>query len=322
MNLRLYLSVCCLLSVLTSLPLSLHAAEPTVVDGLAARVNDTLITVGDVLMQVYPQQRKWPASLTADEVKKKLEDTYHEQLDSLIEQKLILGAYEKQENKIPDTFVQERVQSIIEENFAGDRSQLMDALAKDHITFPDWKKGIREQIIIASMRQTFVRQKLHISPEAVRAYYDARTNEYASPVLLDLNALVYKGTNAADTNAQALAGEALVKLRAGASFASLSKTEDKGNWGWMQPSALQPEFASVVTSLKVGEMTDVLKRENDFYIFSVQGRKESHPVPFEDVRDSIEAKMNKAESSSIEAAWMARLKHTAAIEIFVPDMPK
>lgn len=315
------LTACCsLLLILTSS--SLQAQEPTVVDGLAARVNDSLITVGDVLLQVYPQQRKWPAGLSQAEIDQKLQETYREQLNNLIEQKLILNAYDKQENKIPETFVEERIHAIIEENFGGDRSQLMEALGKDHVSFPDWKKGVREQIIIASMRQTFVRQKLHISPEAVRAYYDAHTNEYTSPLLMNLNALVFKGTNAGDTNAQAKAQDALVKLRAGTPFSELSKSEDKGNWGWMQPTALQPEFAAAASLLKPGEVSEVLVRENDFYIFGVQERKESHPLPFDQVRDSIENKMSKDEAAAIQAAWIARLKLTAAIEIFVPDMPK
>lgn len=301
----------------------LHAAEqPTMVDGLAARVNDSLITLGDVLLQVYPQQRKWPATLTPADVKQKLQDTYHEQLNNLIEQKLILDSYDKQDNKIPDTFVDERIHAIIDENFSGDRSQLMEALAKDHLSFPDWKKSIREQIIIASMRQTFVRQKLHISPESIHAYYDAHTNEYTSPLLLDLNALVIKGTNASDVNAEASAQAALTKLRAGTSFSELSKADDKGHWGWLQPTALQPEFAAVVTRMKAGDISDVLKRENDFYIFGIKERKESHPLPFEDVRDTIENKLSKTEGTAIQDAWIQRLKQTAAIEIFVPDMPQ
>ena len=78
-----------------------HGGRVTL-DGVAAHVNEHIITIGEVAELVEPVNRQLQNSYTGKELENKLRAAFDDALESIIARYLILDAYEKQEGRIPE----------------------------------------------------------------------------------------------------------------------------------------------------------------------------------------------------------------------------
>jgi len=120
-----------------------------------------------------------------------------------------------------------------------------------------------------------------------------------------------------EAEAQALAAGLVAKIRAGADFAAFvgqysdDETSKKanGDWGTVSASDNLPEdFKSAVLALKVGQVTDPMRRTGGFYIFKADSMVEQ---PFAEVKDDIynflkEVKMHQ---------WMDKLQQSIPVKV-------
>src|SRR5690606_32059730 len=78
-------------------------------------------------------------------------------LKDLIDRQLILQEFKKMQEKganIPDYVIDDRVQTIIREEFGGDRGAFVRTLQAQSYTLTKFKEIEREKIIVQAMRQT------------------------------------------------------------------------------------------------------------------------------------------------------------------------
>jgi peptidyl-prolyl cis-trans isomerase SurA len=172
------------LLVFTALAFSAWAGT-VLVDAVAAQVGDKPIMVSDVMAVVEVQQLKMQNKLSDEELKKELRKTYKEALDALIERQLILDAYQTAGKdagrKIPEQFIDERIETIINDVFKGDRVAVMTELQKNGMTFEEWRNEVRNQIIVMAMRKSTVEQNIKVSPQAMRERYEKNIEKYRTP---------------------------------------------------------------------------------------------------------------------------------------------
>src|SRR3989339_1981846 len=155
-----------------------HSADRVVADGVAAQVNNNFITISDVMLMVQPAQRQLAAKYSGVELKSQMQVVFSNALNSLIERKLILDAYEKQENKFPDAYLDSRVEEITQDMFSGDKADLMTALAKEKLNYEEWRKDMRDHVIASTMRKMHVEQNIAVSAKAVKKAYDVNIDRY------------------------------------------------------------------------------------------------------------------------------------------------
>ena len=124
-------------------------------DGIAAHVNDAVITVGEVkeaMSSAVPQLRQ---IYEGTELDAKMKEVYLEALDELINAKLILKAYEadtKVNKEGVDKYVEKKVSDFIKDRFSGDRQEFLKALREEHMSMEEWRRRMRERIIVGMMR--------------------------------------------------------------------------------------------------------------------------------------------------------------------------
>ena len=121
------------------------------------------------------------------------------------------------------------------------------------------------------------------------------------------------------TEAQAkdLATNLINKIRAGADFVALVKqySEDEtsqkadGDWGTVSASDNLPDdFKSAVLGLKVGQITDPMRRTGGFYIFKADSMVEQ---PYSEVRDEIYNMLKEVKMRQ----WMDRLQQSIPVKV-------
>ena len=293
-------------------------------DGVAAHVNQHVVTIGEVIAVVQPAHRQLSKTRAGNELKAGLLKAYEEALRSLIDRHLILDSYEKENEEhdleIPEWLVDRRANEIIRDIFKDDRAALMAALSKDRMTFNEWRNEIRDHIIAASMRGLNVEQNVRISPLEVRAFYDRNVESYRTPEKVKLRMIVLK-KDAALRPRQA--EDIRARLRAGEDFAALarkfsdgSKSDDGGNWGWIEPKILRAELAGTVAGLKLNEISKAVETEEETYILMIEGRRDESVAPFRDVQPQIERELRQEKTERLHGIWIDNLRKNAYVKIF------
>ena len=299
------------------------STKPLLLDGIAAEVGGVRITIADVmdiarghLLQASSAGRGTLA----------VREAYAIALTNLIERQLILQRYEGAQQKIPEWYLRQRVTRIVEEDFGGDRSRLMEMLRQRGLTYAAWSKRMEEETIASTMRQQFIEQNVHISPEQVRAAYDEKYagEKLAGPVRVGMILLRPEDDEAA-TNLLARAKAIATSLQKGADFAAAARkhskeehAEEGGDWGYIDPAEeLREDLAQAVSELPVGGVSDPVAVSDDFvYILRKIDERPDLAVPFEYVRPKIESELRQAASRARYREWIQSLRDATTVRVF------
>ena len=293
-------------------------------DGVAAYVNEHIITAGEVQIALIPIARRLRRKHQGQELENRLQTAYVDSVALLVERRLILDAYEKQKGRIPEWAVDQRLESIIQNDFKGDRNKLLGVLRKESMTFDQWREEIRKYIIIASMRSTAVAQHVRIRPAAVRRYYRDNKSKYTRGGGVHLRMIVLNKGDSKEsaTRKKELAAMIRTKLVGGERFAKLAKdfsdgpkASSGGDWGWMAPSDLRRELAQAVQSLKPGAITEAVETRDEIYLVRVEERSDQAILPFEKVQSEIEDELRQDEAGRMYKSWIERLRDKAYVKI-------
>jgi parvulin-like peptidyl-prolyl isomerase len=306
------------------LVLAVHAGPAEVpagmalVEGVAAYVGDKAITVGEAMGIAQPAMRRLASSLRGDELKKRMEEAYRDGVGLAIERRLVLAAYEKQDNKIPEWVFRNRADAIVAQSFGGDRDALLKALSRDGVDYDEWLQDIREQVIIATMRREFVDRRVRVSPSAVRGAYDSNRAKYETGEQVNARIIALsKGRTDEEVRERLDRIESIRKdAVAGKDFAGLARAHSEhrsraegGSLGWIDPRvSLRSELADAVRSLRAGEVSKVVEMAGDYYLLKVEGRRDGGVQPFDSVQDEIERELRRRETEAVYRSWIAQLQ--------------
>ena len=206
----------------------LRAAEPMVVDAVAADVGGRHITVAEV-MEAARDIISADGALSAPALAARLPAAYAEALTNLVTRQLILIRYDQAKQKLPEWMLKRRASMLTQRG----------------LSYEKWRKKIEEDTIITAMRHQFVDSGIVVKPEDVLAVYerDYATRKLDGPVraaLILLRPEEGQSTAAAITNATVLARE----LQGGKDFAAAARrlssdphAADGGDWGYIDPAA-------------------------------------------------------------------------------------
>ena len=248
-----------LLSLL--LPVVALQAAPSPYDGVAAYVNDKVVTVDTVMKELHSgfDLSQVPMAQRADKVR----ELFPVVRDLIVDRMLILKAYEDSGAQLPNEAVTERIQAIVADEFGGDEARLTEMLRRNRMTKPEWIRHIRENMIVSAMRQLQVGKKTVVSPRRVKEYFAEHMDEFAEDGGVRVRVILIPPAQGA-----AAAEAALAELKKGVPFeevakkySSDAKAKEGGDWGFVVPEAtFAPAVAEALRGLKVGEHSGILEQ--------------------------------------------------------------
>ncbi len=296
-------------------------------DGVAAYVNDTVVTVGEVNEAIAPAMPQWRQIYEGAELKAKIKESYDEALDDLINAKLILKAYDadtKVNKEGVDKYVEKKMSDFIQDRFGGDRQEFLKALKEEKISLEEWRRRMRERVIVGMMRAREVESKIVISPKDVREVYLTNPKKYYQDEQLKLRVILIHGsTNASEREVrEASVSNAVAQLKAGSDFGDMAKklsedgkAKEGGEWGWVDTKDLRPELMTPLAAMASNTMSGAIQMDGDFYVVKLEDRHLAGTMPFEVVRASIEKELRRKEIRQLTTVWIARLRKDAYIKI-------
>ncbi|MGH7935387.1 MAG: peptidylprolyl isomerase, partial [Chthoniobacterales bacterium] len=183
----------------------------------------------------------------------------------------------------------------------------------------------RKKIMVIAMRQQAVKSKLIVPPSKVEEYYRQHRELFSTPAKVKLRMIMIPGKPGAGDNdpQKAMAEEIRGKLITGADFDKMAQmySEDStrdlgGDWGWVDEKTLSQPLSEVAFKLKSGEISQLVKLQDNYYILKVDAREGGEVRPLKDVRSDIEASLRQEQAQELQEHWLASLRAKAYIKTF------
>jgi peptidyl-prolyl cis-trans isomerase SurA len=116
---------------------------------------------------------------------------------------------------------------------------------------------------------------------------------------------------------------ARARITSGESFETVVKeasedpeTKDQGgNLGWVSPQLLLPEVAGLIDSLKVGELSPVVRSARGFHVFKVLNRRAGEDYTYDEIKDRLKTYLEQQQLEKAYDTWMKGIRDSAYVEI-------
>ena len=278
-------------------------------DRIVAVVNDEIITLSELRTadtKVFPS-----ASLSF-----------------LIEKKLQLQAAKKKGISVSNAEVEEAVNDIKKMNRFTSDEEMNAALLKEGISVEDYKREIREQLIIMKLVNREVKAKISVSDKDVESYYESHKSDFRFPERIRIGYVnvPVKSSDSDDEVQKALGKINNIRkdLNNNVSISELMKRySDSGDikfvsdLGFIKKGDLIPELENPAFSMNEGEISDVIKTSTGFYVIQKIEIKKTEYRPLDEVKDIVRESVFQEKSESVYKDWLYNLKTSSYINIYI-----
>ena len=297
------------------------ARAQEVLDGIAAVVNNEVVTFSQVRELVGPKEKQAHDTLKGQELVEKIKSIRTEAINDLIDRALIIQDFKTKGFTIPDYFIDDRIQGIIKDEFGADRQAFLRTLAAQGYTLEKFRDFQRDMIIVSEMRKQAVKGVSTVPDAKINQYYHEHVEEYSQPEQMKLRMIAIRGVE--NDSRRKMIEEIRQKISEGAEFGDLarmysedSSQEQYGDWGWIDRKKLNESLTKIAFSLKPGEMSQVVELGGSYYLLYCEAKKAATVKPIKDVHDEIEKALLQTERQQQQQDWLAKLRRKAYIKMY------
>lgn len=274
------------------------------VDGVAATVGSVSILKSDVRGEM--------ARYGVND-----ESRYVEFRNRLVERELILKAASDAKMTMQDWVVDDRIRSIVDDSFGGDRTKLEAMLIDRKISESDWRKRIKNDMVVSAMRWNVVEKNVSASPSEMRAAYEKNKSRYSSGGKVSVSVILLSPENSGKKN------EINAALKS-VDFAELAKkysSDKRANEGGVYKDIVPgDEFSEIVckeiAATPKGALSRWIETGGWSFLLRKDDEKSAKARPFAEVYSEVEADVKKAVADRLYDEWIERLKAETYIKIY------
>ncbi|MGA7158550.1 MAG: peptidylprolyl isomerase [Acidobacteriaceae bacterium] len=294
----------------------------TVVEDAVARVNDQIITRTEyeAAEEQLLQQARQDNLSQAD-----FEDRLHNLLRDMIDEQLLLSKG-KELGITADAETMRELDDIRKRNNLPSMEALEKAAAQQGISFEDFKQHIRDQLIRQQVVRDQVGSHLNLTHADEIAYYDAHKQDFMLPEQVHLSEILIptpeNATQAQIDGAQAKADLLSSKLKDGANFAALARSDsggpnaaaggDLGDW---KRGALGDVLEKATFSLPVGGNTQPIRTRQGYVILHVDSHQQAGVPPLSAVEDKVQQALYFQQLEPALRAYLTKARSDAYMKI-------
>jgi len=216
----------------------------------------------------------------------------------------ILGYLDSEKQKLveknqqfKENLLQQYIQGIVISNLAKKEGFDKNPELKEQL------EVIKDNYIAIEYLKKEVTNKVEVSEEDIKAYYESHKDEFKMPEMVRSRHILIKTDPSASDNdnkkAREKAEEILKKIKAGEDFAKLasdvsddtgSKTKG-GDLGFFPKGIMVKSFEDAAFSLKPGEVSGIVETQFGYHIIKVEEKKEPGMEPFDTAKEKIKQKL-------------------------------
>ncbi len=299
-----------------------HGQE--VLDGIAAVVNQEVITFSQVRELVGAREQAARSTLKGKELSEKVKEIRTRAINDLVDRQLILQDFKKNKFQLPTHMIDDRINSIVRTDFVGDRSAFIRTLSAQGYSLERFRALEMDKSIVETMRRQMVKVGEAKVPERdIAAYYQEHLAEYTAGEQVKLRMLTIRKAEGAAEARRKMVEEIRQKVLEGAEFQDLARLysedtnqESGGDWGWINRKTLNEALTKAAFGLKSGKVSEVLEIDASYYLLWVEAKKNSVTRPLSEVHEEIQKRLTEQVYRQREQEWIAKLRKKAYIKFF------
>ncbi len=295
-------------------------ANEELLDGVAAVVNKEVITFSQVRELIAAREHHLRETYRGKELAAKVKELRMSAVNELVDRAVVLQEFEKNKFNIPAYIIDDHVNTIIREQFNGDRQAFIRTLQAQGYTIQRFRKLETDKMVVQAMRARAVKPPGPPSPERIQAYYNRHKEEFSTPSEIKLRMIIIRSDN---PDARNIATQIRSRIRTGADFARMaemysedSTREQGGDWGWIGPTTLHEALGGPAFRLRAGEISPVMEIAGNYYLLYCEARKNGLAKPLKEVRDEVVNRIQQEERQKAQTEWIAGLRKKVYVKIF------
>jgi parvulin-like peptidyl-prolyl isomerase len=311
-----------------ALPMAV-AADVKVVEEIAAKVNNDIITRGELehrrqeIEQELRRQGLSGAKL-AEAVKQAERDALREQIDQL----LLVQRGKDLDIKV-DADVTRRLAEIQVQNNIRDPDQFQEWIRQQTgMPYEDFKQQLTNQILTQKVVGQEIGSRISVSDQEMQKYYEDHKKDFVredqvflSQILISTEGKTPEQIAAAEKKAKDLAERG----KKGEKFSDLARANSDdtetakagGYIGGYKKGLLLKQIEDTVFKEKKGYVSDPIKIEKPacFLVLKVEDRFEAGQASFEEVKNEIEDRLREPKMEPKVREYLTRLREEAFLQI-------
>ena len=296
-------------------------------NAVLATVNGEPISLGDVLQLTEAKEFQAASAFTGETLAKAVYALRLEAVDELIDNKLILADYATKSFEIPVKDVEAAVDDASSRMGCRSRSELSRKLRESGSSLEEFRKRIREQLIIHVMLHREYSSANFITPADLRRYYNEHAAEFDRPerielALLQLSEKREDFRTIRDEVANILAASPGRFEELVGRYSSGPSRGDGGKLGSIERKRLRSEFSAVLGEKPViGRIYGPVETADGVFWLKVISHDPAEKIPFERSAAEIRSRLERELRNESRERYCARLRKGAIVRYFIPGAP-
>lgn len=211
------------------------------------------------------------------------------------------------------------------------KSQFPDAeafektIAEKGVTIEKVRENIVLQLAMRDMLAKEVENNTKISKSEIEKFYNDNPTYFQTEESMKASHILVKIEEGADEKAVAEAKkkiEAILKnVKDGGDFAEIAKKSSEGpsgpnggDLGYFGRGQMVKPFEDAALAMNIGEVSGVVKTQFGFHIIKLLDKKKGGATPFNEVSETIETYLKRAENAKHYAEYIEKIRSSANIE--------
>jgi len=247
-------------------------------------------------------------------------------LESLIDRELLFQESKKKGIQVKPEDVSDQLKNI--QQRYPNKDEFKKLLNDMGLTESDLQAQIEHGMAIQKLIDEEVADKIKISDEETKSYYDANPQLFQQPEQVKASHILIKvdanATDAQKAEARKKIKEVQQKVQKGEDFATLAKTYSEGpsgprggDLGYFRRGQMVKPFEAVAFSLKLNETSDIVETRFGYHLIKVVGKKPAKKMTYAEVKDRLNDRLKKQKMASETNAYIENLRKGAKIEKFL-----
>lgn len=286
-------------------------------DKVVAVVNKEVITWSDLYKAMEFEAPDVVRTMKEEERRKFFKEKEESFLENLIDLTLQL----QEASKIGITTNEEDINKAIEgikKKYSLSDEQLRAVIQNEGYTLEEYKRKIAEQIIIGRLVDQEIKSKIVISEQDIDSYL-TQNKEVFQNEGFDISHIFLK-TSLDKKEIEDKAREIYKKIKAGESFSDIARqySEDisaraGGELGFIKKSDLSEEFLSILSNMKVGDISEPFWSKSGIHIIKLNEKREFKNQ--QEIREFVKKKLFDERLEKQYKQWVKGLREKAYIEV-------
>jgi len=247
-------------------------------------------------------------------------------LENLIITELLFQESKQKGIQVNAEDITKQLQSIKQQ--VPSEAEFKKLLGENQITESDLRLQIGRDMAIRQLIDKEVAQKVMITDEESKTYYDTHPQSFVQPEQVRASHILIRvdadATEAQKTEARKKITTIQQKLKKGEDFATLADnySEDTtskkgGDLGYFGRGQMVEPFEKAAFSLKPSEISDIVETQYGYHLIKVVDKKPEAKLTYAAVKDRLDQYLKQQKLQSAEKLYIDNLRKNAAVEKFL-----